>query len=226
MDAAGYSLYHFCRLFGKTTRHSPYDYLMRRRMTLAADDVIVGERKIVDIALDYQFESHEGFTRAFGRMFGLAPLEARKQGSIPALRRLPRLTAAHLIELERQHGLIPTFEALPEIEPVGSCLTRDTLTQGAVGPGWTWIDGPQGWPPNHHAGGMPHPPGSSALAGTCARFALDAAPDALPIILDWVLHVWLFFIPYELRLSGVLLQAAARDQLVLWVPVRAAPPGR
>ena len=55
---------------------------------------------------------------------------------------------------------------------------------------------------------------------------LDAAPDALPIILDWVLHVWLFFIPYELRLSGVLLQAAARDQLVLWVPVRAAPPGR
>ena len=223
-DAAGYSLYHFCRLFGKTTRHSPYDYLMRRRMTLAANDVIAGERKIVDIALDYQFESHEGFTRAFGRMFGLAPLEARKQACVPALRRLPRLTALHLIALERQHGLIPTFETLPEIGPVGAPLARSAFTQGAVGPGWTWIDGPQWWPPDNHAGVNQLPPDSGALAGSCARFALDAAPDALPAILDWVLHVWLFFVPYELRLPGLLLQVSASDQFTLWLPVRAAPP--
>jgi len=40
-EAAGYSLYHFCRVFSKYTRHTPYDYLMRRRMTLAATEVVM-----------------------------------------------------------------------------------------------------------------------------------------------------------------------------------------
>jgi len=29
--AAGYSLFHFIRTFNKIVRHTPYDYLMRRR---------------------------------------------------------------------------------------------------------------------------------------------------------------------------------------------------
>ena len=29
-DQAGYSLYHFCRVFSKGTYHTPYDYLLRR----------------------------------------------------------------------------------------------------------------------------------------------------------------------------------------------------
>lgn len=35
-DAAGYSLYHFCRVFNSVIHHSPYDYIMRRRLSEAA----------------------------------------------------------------------------------------------------------------------------------------------------------------------------------------------
>ena len=66
---ASYSLYHFCRVFSKSTRHSPHDYLIRRRMTKAVDQVIHSDRKIIDIALDYQFESHEGVYPRFWSCF-------------------------------------------------------------------------------------------------------------------------------------------------------------
>lgn len=38
-----------------------------------------GEMKIVDVAMDFVFDSHEGFTRAFPREFGLAPSKYGRQ---------------------------------------------------------------------------------------------------------------------------------------------------
>ena len=39
-DAVGYSLYHFCRVFNRAIKHSPYDYLMRRRLSESAQELI------------------------------------------------------------------------------------------------------------------------------------------------------------------------------------------
>ncbi|TLX67711.1 helix-turn-helix transcriptional regulator, partial [Labilibacter sediminis] len=82
--ASGYSLYYFCRIFGKFTRHSPHDYLIRRRITEAARTTLETQQKIVDIAFEYQFNSHEGFTRAFSRILGLSPTEVRSGHVMPA----------------------------------------------------------------------------------------------------------------------------------------------
>ena len=82
-DAACYSLFHFIRVFTELTGHGPYDYLMRRRIAEAAREVAFGSRPLIDIALDYRFESPDGFTRAFRRCFGMTPSEARQNRSYP-----------------------------------------------------------------------------------------------------------------------------------------------
>lgn len=79
--AAYYSNFYFSRLFSRATGHAPYDYLMRRRIAVAAEQVVATTRNITDIALDFGFEVPETFARAFRRCFGCLPSEARKLGS-------------------------------------------------------------------------------------------------------------------------------------------------
>lgn len=85
---AYYSPFYFSRLFAQATGHSPYDYLMRRRVAAAAEEVVGGGRSLTDIALDYGFEAPDSLSRAFRRCFGSLPSEARKAGSFP--RRIAR----------------------------------------------------------------------------------------------------------------------------------------
>lgn len=92
-QASGYSLFHFIRLFNRMTHHTPYDYIMRRRLSEAARSLTVSSRRITDIALDYGFENLESFSRAFKRMFGMQPSHWREKklaverAGMPALKR-------------------------------------------------------------------------------------------------------------------------------------------
>ena len=77
---AAFSRYHFHRIFIALVGRSVTDYIRRRRLTEAAYELVGSDRKIIDIALDYQFETPESFTRAFKKMYGLTPRQYRKQG--------------------------------------------------------------------------------------------------------------------------------------------------
>jgi AraC family transcriptional regulator len=77
-DAIGYSLYHFSRLFHGVTGHSPKDYILRRRLTEAAYEILASKQKITTIAMNYQFNDSETFCRAFKRTFGINPTELRR----------------------------------------------------------------------------------------------------------------------------------------------------
>lgn len=77
--ASGYSPYHAARLFKEATGHTPFDYIRRLRLTKAAKTLRDSETQVLDVALDFVFDSHEGFTRAFSRTFGLAPRDYRKR---------------------------------------------------------------------------------------------------------------------------------------------------
>jgi AraC-like DNA-binding protein len=81
--AACYSPFYFSRVFAQATGHSPYDYLMRRRVAAAAEEVVGGSRSLTDIALDFGFEVPDSFARAFRRCLGSLPSEARKAGRYP-----------------------------------------------------------------------------------------------------------------------------------------------
>ncbi len=95
-QAAGYSLYHFIRTFSQVTWHTPYDYLMRRRLSEAAHELVSGERRVIEIALDYRFNNHETFSRAFKRLFGMQPVQWRERGIIPRQALAPRFSQEYL----------------------------------------------------------------------------------------------------------------------------------
>ena len=78
-DAAGYSLYHFSRIFNQATGHSPYDYVIRRRLSEAARELINTDKKIIDIAFDAGFESLRTFNRTFFRFMKDTPSKYRKK---------------------------------------------------------------------------------------------------------------------------------------------------
>lgn len=69
----GYSRYHFSRLFLTVTGITPVAYLRKRRLTEAARELATSSKRILDIALDYQFQSQEAFTRSFKQEFGVSP---------------------------------------------------------------------------------------------------------------------------------------------------------
>lgn len=117
--AVAYSLYHFCRTFKTWTHFTPYDYLMRRRIAEAARELLDGDRKIIDIALDYQFNAPETFSRAFKRVLGMQPNQWRKQGQPGYRQIMPRLTAAHLAHWQRGALARPAIVERPALTLAG-----------------------------------------------------------------------------------------------------------
>ncbi|MDR0812820.1 MAG: AraC family transcriptional regulator [Oscillospiraceae bacterium] len=71
--AAGYSQYHAGRVFKDATGLTPFEYIRRERLLGAAHTLRGGKNRVLDVALDYVFDSHEGFSRAFTKAFGIAP---------------------------------------------------------------------------------------------------------------------------------------------------------
>lgn len=58
------------------------DYIVRRRMTLAAKDLLADSSiSILELALKYGYSSNEAFTRAFRQVWNCSPAEYRKNNS-------------------------------------------------------------------------------------------------------------------------------------------------
>lgn len=76
-QAAGYSPYYSAHLFREMTGKAPFDYLRQLRLSRAAVRLRDGQERVLDVALDFAFDSHEGFTRAFSKTFGLSPKRYR-----------------------------------------------------------------------------------------------------------------------------------------------------
>lgn len=72
--AAGYSIYHFLRIFREVTGLTPADYIRKRRLTEIIKNMSDG-RSISDIAFEYGFNSRENFIRAFKSEHRVLPNE-------------------------------------------------------------------------------------------------------------------------------------------------------
>lgn len=70
---AGYSQWHSARIFKELTHKSPFDYLRALRLSKAALMLRDEKAKVIDVAFDFVFASHEGFSRAFSKQFGVSP---------------------------------------------------------------------------------------------------------------------------------------------------------
>lgn len=71
-EIAGYSEYHFIRLFKAYTNMTCMHYIWRRRLIKASEDIVDGFR-IIDAAFRYGWKSHSAFTKSFKKEFGFSP---------------------------------------------------------------------------------------------------------------------------------------------------------
>ncbi len=71
--AVHFSSSHFPVIFARVVGCTVAEYIRRRRLAYAAWDLALSGKRILDIALEYRFESQEVFTRAFKRRFGITP---------------------------------------------------------------------------------------------------------------------------------------------------------
>lgn len=69
---AGYSAFHFARLFREEAGMPVMEYVKKRRLIRASEDLLHG-KKVLDTALDWGYQSHSGFTKAFTGEFGFPP---------------------------------------------------------------------------------------------------------------------------------------------------------
>lgn len=78
-EQAGYSPWHSAKMFKEYTDNTPFEYIRRLRLSKAALILRDEKRKVVDVAMDFVFDSHEGFTRAFQKQFGVRPKAYQRQ---------------------------------------------------------------------------------------------------------------------------------------------------
>ena len=80
---AGCSAYHFQRMFSYIAGMPLTEYVRRRRMTRAADELLAGAR-VLDTALRYGYDSPTAFTRAFRAVHGVSPSQAQAGATLRA----------------------------------------------------------------------------------------------------------------------------------------------
>ncbi len=130
--AVSYSVYHFCRTFSQVTHHTPYDYLMRRRLAEAARELLQTDRKIIELAYAYQFNNPETFSRAFKRVFDVQPNQFRKQGNLPQPGLMPRMTLAHLEQIAKGPYLKPVMVERDILQLAGVMTLVQTLAASPI----------------------------------------------------------------------------------------------
>jgi len=75
------SSFNFQRVFNLVTGMTIGDYIRNRRLSLAGQELLHTKNKIIDVAMRYQYDTQESFSKAFTRFHGFTPSSVRKQKS-------------------------------------------------------------------------------------------------------------------------------------------------
>jgi len=84
-----YSLSNMQKMFRCVFHIGISDYISRRRITKASRELISTDMTVLEIAMKYGYNSHEVFTRAFTRLWGVTPAAFRKKSGFSEI--FPRL---------------------------------------------------------------------------------------------------------------------------------------
>lgn len=74
------SNYHFHRIFSMIVGMTANEYIRNRKLSMAGQEIIMSDVKVIDIAMKYGYESPESFTKAFSRFHGVTPNVAKRAG--------------------------------------------------------------------------------------------------------------------------------------------------
>lgn len=76
---SSFSPWHTCRIFKELTGKTPFEYIRAYRLSRAAEMLRNENVKVIDVAFDFVFDTHEGFTRSFSNYFGISPRECHQK---------------------------------------------------------------------------------------------------------------------------------------------------
>lgn len=76
------SNYNFHRTFSFIAGMTPNEYIRKRRLTLAAQELQETDISVIDVAYKYGYESPESFSKAFTRFHGSTPKQAKRKGAL------------------------------------------------------------------------------------------------------------------------------------------------
>jgi AraC family transcriptional regulator len=108
-ERVGFSAYHFHRTFRELIGEPVKEYVRRLRLERGAYRLKISEETILRIALEAGFKTHESFTRAFARQFGVTPNDFRKD-FLRASRQRKRMLLPNYVamqSLDDDSGLLP-----------------------------------------------------------------------------------------------------------------------
>ena len=106
---------HFQLIFHLVMGMTVGEYIRNRRLSLAAQDLLRPNSRIIDVAMRYQYDTQESFSKAFTRFHGrlLPPLfSGNAEGSNPRQTRTCPIKA---------YGSSRSLQRISHIEPAISC---------------------------------------------------------------------------------------------------------
>lgn len=77
-EKSGYSKRYLQALFKQETENTLGDYVRKRRLGMAAQELRGGTTPILDVAIKYHYNCQQSFTRAFKREYRITPALFRR----------------------------------------------------------------------------------------------------------------------------------------------------
>lgn len=152
------SQYHLTRAFTEVFGISLMKYARLRRLSEAAKLLAAGTPDILSLALEYGYGSHEAFTRAFRREFGMTPDGVRSLSDLSQL----NLTEQIIMNTERLPKLnAPRIENLAETTFAGLVDRYDCKSPTGIPDQWQRF--------SRYLGNIPNQKGRDAF-GICFNF--------------------------------------------------------
>ena len=116
---ANTSSFHFQRMFSILSGITLGEYIRRRRLTLAAQELASTDARILDVAVRFGYESQASFTKAFTRLHGFPPGAVR--GNEMKIKAYPRLSLKFIIEGDE--SMEYSVKTIGPIRLVGKAVT-------------------------------------------------------------------------------------------------------
>lgn len=122
----GTTEYHLRRMFSALAGMPLSEYIRRRRMTIAAAELVAGAPNVLDVAVGHGYGSVEAFGRAFRAVHGISVADARREGG--PLR--TQTTLRFRLSVEGRNPMDVTITTAPELLLVGHAVEVPLIHEG------------------------------------------------------------------------------------------------
>ena len=118
VNEAYMSVSNYYRMFFAMVGYSVKEYIRMRRISLAADELRRSESSIIDIAVKYDFDSRDSFSRAFKRITRFLPSEYRQERSVYQFERVNLMEKYYEEQEKDLLEKYPEIRVLKKLEPM------------------------------------------------------------------------------------------------------------